>query len=212
MDGVFEQIKKIKVVPVVKVNSLDEAENLACALIKGNLPIAEITLRTDCALDAIKNTAEKHPEIIVGAGTVLNYKQAKDAIKAGAKFIVSPGLNLKVLKTCKKAGVLYIPGCVTPTEITTAIENGITTVKFFPANVYGGLTAIKALAGPFSGVTFMPTSGINGDNLAEFLAFDKIVACGGSWMVDANLIKNGEYGKIESLCRKARETADSVNK
>ena len=207
MKEVMNRIKELKVVPVVKVDSVDEARALSAALLEGELPVAEITLRTSAGIPAIKAISDELPEMLVGAGTVLNLKQAVDAVKAGARFIVSPGLSVDVAEYCEENNILYLPGCVTPTEIMTALSLGITTVKFFPASVYGGLKAIKALAAPFNEVTFMPTGGVNEENLSEFLSFKKIIACGGSWMVDGKLIKEGRFDEIASLAKKAREIA-----
>lgn len=207
MKSVMNKIKELRVVPVVKVDSVDEARALASALVNGNLPVAEITLRTSAGIPAIKAISNEFPDMLVGAGTVLNLKQAVEAVKAGAKFIVSPGLSVDVAEYCEENGIVYLPGCVTPTEIMTALSLGITTVKFFPASVYGGLKAIKALSAPFADVTFMPTGGVNEDNLSEFLSFGKIVACGGSWMVEGKLIKDGRFDEIERLAKRAREIA-----
>jgi len=196
-----------KYIPVVVVKDVDEARKVFTALLKDGIPCAEVTFRTACAEDAIRLCASEFPQMEVGAGTVINAEQCKRAIAAGAKFIVSPGLSVEVAKVCKKKNIPYIPGCVTPTEIMQAISLGITTVKFFPASVYGGLKAIKALAAPFNEVTFMPTGGVNEENLSEFLSFKKIIACGGSWMVDGKLIKEGRFDEIASLAKKAREIA-----
>lgn len=177
--NVFEH----KLVPVVVLKNQQDAETQLSALVEGGLPVAEITFRTEYAPEGIKYCCKNFPQIICGAGTVINAQQAQQAIDCGAKFIVSPGFSQQVCNLCAKLNVPYLPGCVTPTEIMQALDNGITTVKFFPANVYGGLAAIKALAGPFTKLTFVPTGGVNADNLAEYLAFDKIVAIGGSWML-----------------------------
>ena len=163
-----------KVVPVVVIKELQDTIPTLQALCDGNLPVAEITFRTACAEEAIKLGVEKFPNMYIGAGTVINKEQAVKAINAGAKFIVSPGLSEEVALYCKEKGVTYYPGCVTPTEIMKAISLGINVVKFFPANVYGGLKAIKALAGPFPQVKFLPTGGVDLTNLKEFLEFDKI--------------------------------------
>ena len=172
-----------KHIPVVAVKDLDEARKVFTALLKDGIPCAEVTFRTACAEDAIRLCVKEFPDMEVGAGTVINARQAKRAIAAGATFIVSPGLSVEVAKVCKKKNIPYIPGCVTPTEIMQAISLGITTVKFFPANVYGGLSAIKALAAPFPQVTFVPTGGVDEKNMDEFFAFPKIVAVGGSFFV-----------------------------
>ncbi|MBE6557119.1 MAG: bifunctional 4-hydroxy-2-oxoglutarate aldolase/2-dehydro-3-deoxy-phosphogluconate aldolase [Ruminococcaceae bacterium] len=180
---IMTTIANAKVVPVVVIKDLSEAEPTLRALCEGGLPIAEITFRTACAADAIRLAVEKFPDMLVGAGTVINRAQAEKAIACGAKFIVGPGFSAEVAETCQKADVPYLPGCVTPTEIITAISYGIEIVKFFPCSNYGGLGTLKALSAAFPSVRFLPTGGISADNLLEYLAFDKIVACGGSWMM-----------------------------
>ncbi len=180
---------KFKVVPVVVLNDRADAEKQLSALAE-HLPVAEITFRTDYAEDGIKYCVKNFPQIYVGAGTVINASQAERAIRAGAKFIVSPGLSEKVAAVCKREGIDYLPGCVTPMEIEAALELGITTIKFFPAQVYGGLKAIKALSAPFPQVKFVPTGGVGEDNLAEFLACDKIAFVGGSWMMKGDIAEN----------------------
>lgn len=185
-----------KVVPVVVLKTLDETLPTLGALKNGGINVAEITFRTACAKDAIRVGCEAFPDMCIGAGTVLNAAQAEDAIAAGAKFIVSPGLSESVAEVCRREDIPYIPGCVTPTEIMAALELGIHVIKFFPANVYGGLSAIRALAAPFTAVKFLPTGGVDLSNLSEFLACDKIVAVGGSFMMKGN---------IEANCRKIKE-------
>jgi 2-dehydro-3-deoxyphosphogluconate aldolase/(4S)-4-hydroxy-2-oxoglutarate aldolase len=207
----MEMIKKIGVVPVVKIDNIEDTQPLMEALIKGNLPVAEITFRTACAEDAIRIAAKNYPEMLVGAGTVVTSAQAIRAIEAGAKFIVGPGYSASVAKVCQTRDIPYLPGCVTPTEIITALDAGIDTVKFFPASVYGGLKAIKALAAPFTTVKFIPTGGVSADNLAEFLAFPKIVACGGSWMVADSLVKEKNWAEITRLANEAVEIAQKRN-
>ena len=204
-------IKKIGVVPVVKIDNIEDTQPLMEALIKGNLPVAEITFRTACAEDSIRIAAKNYPEMLVGAGTVVTSAQAIRAIEAGAKFIVGPGYSASVAKVCQTRDIPYLPGCVTPTEIITALDAGIDTVKFFPASVYGGLKAIKALAAPFTTVKFIPTGGVSADNLAEFLAFPKIVACGGSWMVADSLVKEKKWAEITRLANEAVEIAQKRN-
>lgn len=176
-----------KRIPVVVIKELKDTESILRALEKYGIHTAEITFRTACAEQAIRLACEKFPEMEIGAGTVINAEQCCAALAAGAKFIVSPGLSASVAEVCKEAGVPYYPGCVTPTEIMAALELGITTVKFFPANVYGGLKALKALSAPFPQVKFIPTGGVNSENLEEFLAFEKVAAVGGSFFVDEAL-------------------------
>lgn len=176
-------------IPVVVIKNLDDTEKILTALKKDGINCAEITFRTACAKDAIALAVEKFPDMNVGAGTVINGRQCVEALNAGAKFIVSPGLSVEVAEICKANDVPYYPGCVTPTEIMQALDLGITTVKFFPANVYGGLKALKALSAPFPQVKFIPTGGVNRENLDEFLAFDKVAAVGGSFFVEEALNK-----------------------
>ena len=176
-----------KQIPVVVIKEISEVDRILPALKKSGINCAEITFRTACAEQAIAYAVEKYPDMNVGAGTVINAEQCKRALKAGAKFIVSPGLSKSVAKICKKNGVSYFPGCVTPTEIMQALELGITIVKFFPANVYGGLKAMKALAAPFPQIKFIPTGGVNKNNLNEFLSWEKVYAVGGSFMVEEAL-------------------------
>ena len=179
-----------KRIPVVVIKEMSEVDKILPALENYGIHCAEITFRTACAAEAIAYACEKYPEMNIGAGTVINAEQCEQALAAGAKFIVSPGLSVSVAQICKFRGVPYYPGCVTPTEIMAALELGITVVKFFPANIYGGLKAMKALSGPFPQVKFIPTGGVNRDNLDEFLAWEKIYAVGGSFMVEEALNAN----------------------
>ena len=176
-----------KRIPVVVIKELSETDKILTALQNYGINCAEITFRTACAAEAIAYACEKYPEMNIGAGTVINADQCEKALEAGAKFIVSPGLSPAVAKICKLRGVPYYPGCVTPTEIMAALDLGINIVKFFPANVYGGLKAMKALAGPFPQIKFIPTGGVNPENIDEFLAWEKIYAVGGSFFVDEAL-------------------------
>lgn len=180
----------IKVVPVVVLENQEEAIRQLSALKEGNLLVAEITFRTAYAKDAIKYACENFPEIHVGAGTVINEAQAVEAIEAGAKFIVSPGIDEKIANVCEKNGVEYIPGCVTPTEIMKAISLNLKIVKFFPANVYGGLKAIKALSAPFKQIKFLPTGGVDESNIDEFLNCDKVCAVGASYIMKGDIVAN----------------------
>ena len=181
-----------KYIPVVVIKELSETDKIFSALKADGINCAEITFRTACAEEAIEYAAKNYPEMSIGAGTVINAEQCRAALKAGAKFIVSPGLSVSVAEVCRENGVPYYPGCVTPTEIMQALELGITTVKFFPANIYGGLKALKALSAPFPQVRFIPTGGIDRGNIDEFLAFDKVIAIGGSFFVKEALEKRGE--------------------
>lgn len=183
----MKRIETYKVVPVIVITNIEETEPTMNALQKGNLPIAEITFRTVCAKQAIEIASEKFPDMLIGAGTVINEEQCLQAIQAGAKFIVGPGYNSGVSDCCKEKNIDYFPGCVTPTEILMAINAGWKIIKFFPANVYGGLSAMKSLAGPFPQIKFIPTGGVDATNLAEYLAWDKIHAVGGSWMAKGDI-------------------------
>ena len=178
-----------KFIPVVVIKELSETDQIMKALANHGIHCAEITFRTACAAEAIAYAVKNYPDMEVGAGTVINAEQCEQALAAGATFIVSPGLSPAVAKICAERGVPYYPGCVTPTEIMAALELGITTVKFFPANVYGGLKALKALSAPFPQVKFIPTGGVDRSNIDEFLAFDKIAAIGGSFFVKEALDK-----------------------
>ena len=176
-----------KRIPVVVIKELGETDRIMSALKKYGINSAEITFRTACAKEAIEYAVKHYPDMNVGAGTVINAEQCNQALEAGAKFIVSPGLSVEVAKICKERNIPYFPGCVTPTEIMQALELGITVVKFFPANVYGGVKAMKALAAPFPQIKFIPTGGVNSENLDEFLSWDKIYAVGGSFFVEEAL-------------------------
>lgn len=193
--GVFQMtseqlLANNRVVPVVVIRDIADTCPMLEALCDGGIPVAEITFRTACAAEAIRIGCEKFPDMMIGAGTVINAEQAKTAIGAGARFIVSPGLSADVAAVCREADVPYLPGCVTPTEIMAALEMGLTTLKFFPANVYGGLTALKALSAPFPQVRFLPTGGVDLKNIKEYLSFDKIAAVGGSFMMKGDIRAN----------------------
>ena len=191
-----------KLIPVVVIKDVNETEKTLSALRAGGVNCAEITFRTACAEEAIELAVKLFPDMHIGAGTVINEEQASRAVNAGAKFIVSPGLSEKVALYVRKQGIPYYPGCVTPTEIMQALELGITTVKFFPANVYGGFKALKALSGPFPQVKFIPTGGVDLTNLKELLEFDKIFAVGGSFMMKGDITEN---------CKKACEIIKEVS-
>ncbi len=189
-----------KVIPVVVIKDVNETIPTLKALKYGGINCAEITFRTACAAEAISLGVKEFPDMNVGAGTVINLAQAKKAVEAGAKFIVSPGLSVDVAKFAKKKNIPYYPGCVTPTEIMQALELGIDVVKFFPANVYGGLKALKALSAPFPQIKFIPTGGVDLSNLSEFLAFDKVYAIGGSFMMKGDIVENGK--QIQEIIEK----------
>ena len=196
-----EKIHEVGIVPVVVIEDVKDAVPLANALLAGGICFMEITLRTACALEAIKEVAMNVPGMIVGAGTVLNKAQALEAIEAGAEFIVSPGLDENTVICCKERNVYCCPGCVTPTEIMKALSLGLDVVKFFPANVYGGLKALKALAAPFSGVKFLPTGGINEENMSEYASAPFIIAIGGSFVCTKKDIKDNNFEKITELSK-----------
>ncbi len=181
-----------KFVPVVVIKEMSETDKILTALKNNGINTAEITFRTACAAEAIEYACKNYPDMAIGAGTVINAEQCEAALKAGAQFIVSPGLSVAVAKICNERNIPYYPGCVTPTEIMAALDLGITTVKFFPANVYGGLKAMKALAAPFPQIKFIPTGGVDRSNIDEFLAWDKIAAIGGSFFVKEALEKMQE--------------------
>ena len=206
MNAVLEKLNKIGIVPVVVINNVEDAAPLAKALCAGGLPCAEVTFRTAAAKEAIKIMTETCPEMVVGAGTVLNAEQVDAAVEAGATFIVSPGLNPKTVKYCQEKGVPITPGTSSPTDIEQAIELGLDVVKFFPAEQSGGLAKIKAMAAPYVNMKIMPTGGINAKNINEYLAFHKIIACGGSWMVPAKLVDEKKFDEIEKLTREAVQT------
>ena len=206
MNDVLKKINAIGIVPVVKIDNAADAVPLAKALIEGGLPCAEVTFRTDAAEEAIRLINSSYPEMLVGAGTVLTTEQVDRAVNAGAKFIVSPGLNVNVVKYCIDKGVPVTPGCSNPSDIEAAISLGLDVVKFFPAEAAGGLSMIKAMSAPYVNMKFMPTGGINKDNLCKYLDFPKIIACGGSWMVKDSLISGGEWDTIRDMTREAVQT------
>lgn len=206
MNKVVEDLGKIGIVPVIALDDAKDAEPLAKALIDGGLPCAEVTFRTAAAEESIRIMASKFPELIVGAGTVLTPEQADRAMNAGAKFIVSPGLNPKVVKHCIDKGYPIVPGTSNPSDVEVAIELGLDVVKFFPAEAAGGLNMIKSMAAPYTNMKFMPTGGINANNLKSYLDFGKIVCCGGSWMVKKDLVAAGDFAGIEKLTREAVDT------
>ena len=210
MSTIFEKFSKIGIIPVVVLEDAKDAEPLGKALMEGGLPCAEVTFRTAAAEEAIKIMTEKFPDMLVGAGTVLTTEQADSAIAAGAKFIVSPGLNPDVVAHCVKKGIPVTPGTCTPTDVEKALTFGLDVVKFFPAEPAGGLDFIKAIAAPYVGVKFMPTGGINANNVRDYLKYDRIIACGGSWMVKGDLIKAGYFEKIKDLTAEAAGIVNEI--
>lgn len=205
MYDILRKITLAGIVPVIKINDAEKAVPVARALCKGGIPTAEVTFRTAQAQEAISRITRELPDMLVGAGTVLNTEQADRAAEAGAMFIVTPGLNPKVVEHCIKIGVPVIPGCSTPSDIEQAIELGLDTVKFFPAEAAGGVKMLKALSGPYGNISFMPTGGIDAGNINEYLSFSKVLACGGSWMVPENLMAEGNFERITKLAREAME-------
>ena len=200
---ILERLNYAGVIPVVVIDDAKDAVPTAEALLAGGINVMEITFRTAAAPDAIEDVADNCPDMLVGAGTVITLEQCQKAVEMGAKFIVSPGFDEEVVKWCVDNGVAITPGCVTPSEIMAAMKLGLKVVKFFPAEAMGGLATIKAMSAPYGGVKFMPTGGVNEDNLNTYLGFDKIIACGGSWMAKDALIDAGEFDKIEELARGA---------
>ena len=198
------------IVPVVVLNDAKDAEPLAKALCEGGLKCAEVTFRTAAAEESIKIMAEKFPDMLVGAGTVLTTEQVDRAVAAGAKFIVSPGLNPKVVKYCVEKGIPVCPGTCTPSEMEQAMDLGLDVVKFFPAEPSGGVKFIKAVAAPYTMLKFMPTGGVNATNVRDYLAYDKILCCGGSWMVKGSLIEAGEFDKIVEMTKEAAAIVKEV--
>lgn len=210
MNTIFEKFRKIGIIPVVVLEDSKDAKPLGKALMEGGLPCAEVTFRTEAAEESIKIMAEKFPDMLVGAGTVLTLEQVDRAVAAGAKFIVSPGLNPDVVAHCVKKGIPITPGTCTPSDVEKALTFGLDVVKFFPAEPAGGLNFIKAIAAPYVGVKFMPTGGINAVNVRDYLKYDRIVACGGSWMVKGDLIKAGDFEKIRKLTAEAAEIVKEI--
>lgn len=203
----FQQIESARVVPVVVIEDIKDALPTADALSAGNINVMEITLRTRFGLDSILAVSESRPDMLVGAGTVLSLDQCKGCVDVGAEFIVTPGFEKNIVSWCVKNDVPVYPGCVTPTEIMYALEFGLEVVKFFPANVYGGLSAIKALSGPFGSMRFIPTGGIDNNNLKDYISSPATYAAGGSWLCNKKDIAAGRFGEITGLCRQAYDIA-----
>ena len=212
MKTLEEQFYEYAVVPVVVLDDAEDAAPLAEALIKGGLPCAEVTFRTEAAEESIRIMSEKYPEMLVGAGTVLTTEQVDRAVAAGAKFIVSPGFDPEIVDYCMEKNIPVFPGCVSPSEVAQAVKRGLTVVKVFPAEQAGGLAMLKAMAAPYTMLKFMPTGGINTKNLKEYLGFSKILCCGGSWMVKGDMIKNKEFDKITEMTREATELAAAARR
>ncbi len=207
---IFDRLAEIGIVPVVALDNAEDAIPLGEALIKGGLPCAEITFRTAAAEEAIRLMTKAFPDMIIGAGTVLTTEQVDRAVAAGAKFIVAPGCNPRIVRYCVEKNIPMAPGVATASEIEQALECGVKKVKFFPAEQNGGLSMIKALAAPYVDVTFMPTGGLNKDNVKDYLSYDRIFACGGTWMVKKDMISEGKFDEIEALTREAAEIVKLV--
>ena len=209
---VLKKVGNTGVVPVIALEHAEDAVPTAKALLAGNVDVMEITFRTSAAQDSIAAVSTACPDMVVGAGTVITLEQCRNAVNAGARFIVSPGYCEEVVAWCVENHIAVIPGCVTPTEIMAALRHRIEVIKFFPANVYGGLTAMKALAGPFGNIKFIPTGGINSRNMAEYMAAPLIHAVGGSWMSTKADISAHHFDKITALCREARAIAQAAGR
>ena len=203
MNDVLKKISEVGILPVVVLDDAKDAKDLAKALIEGGLPCAEVTFRTAAAEESIRVISEAYPEMLVGAGTVLSVDQVKKAVAAGAKFIVSPGFDEEVVKYCIEKNVPVTPGTSTPSDVQKCYKLGLDVVKFFPAEAAGGLKMIKSIAAPYTQMKFIPTGGINANNMKDYLEYNRILAIGGSWMVKGDFIKNGEFEKIEALTKEA---------
>ena len=206
----LERLRNAGVVPVVVLERAEDAVPAARAMLAGGVDVMEITFRTAAAAEAIRNVAAECPEMLVGAGTVLTVEQCEKAVALGAKFIVSPGFDAEIVDWCVERGVAVAPGCVTPTEIMAALKRGLSVVKFFPAGIYGGLKAMKALAAPFGQVKFIPTGGVSADNLAEYAAAPFVHAVGGSWLCPKADVAAGNFARITELCAHARRIVDGA--
>lgn len=206
MNEILKRIQEIGIVPVIKLDRSEDAYPLGKALCDGGLPVAEVTFRSDCAKEAMKIMSEKLPNMLLGAGTVLRKEQVDEALDAGAKFIVSPGLNPEIVRYCIEKDVPIIPGCANASDIECALSLGLSTVKFFPAESLGGISMIKALSAPYTMINFMPTGGIKESNIVEYLNNTCVIACGGTWMIDHNAIQRGDFKMIENLTKKAVKT------
>lgn len=205
MDNIFEQIYQIGIIPVIKINDVTVSENLGEALLRGGLPAAEVTFRSDAAPEAIHAMSQKVPDLLLCAGTILNVENAKCAVEAGAKVIISPGINLEVIRWCRGKGIPVIPGCATPSEVEACMREGLKIVKLFPAEVLGGIKMLKALQGPYGTMKFMPTGGITPTTVFDYLIQPNVVACGGSWLTPEKLLNSDQFDKIEMLAREAAQ-------
>jgi 2-dehydro-3-deoxyphosphogluconate aldolase / (4S)-4-hydroxy-2-oxoglutarate aldolase len=209
MSDVLAVIGNSRILPIVAIKNAKDAIPLADALKAGGLPLVEVTFRTEAAEDAIRAIASRG-DILVGAGTIVTVNQAEKALKAGAKFMVSPGLDAEIIRFCLDKGVAVTPGICTPSEVMAAMRLGLATLKFFPAEAYGGLKTLKAISAPLASIKFIPTGGVNPKNLPEYLAFSKVFACGGTWLATSEMIEHGRFDDITNLCKEAVRIAASV--
>lgn len=210
MEAILKQLETSKVVPVVSFDDAKDARPLGNALLKGGLPVIEITFRTDAAAEAIANISYELPDICVGAGTVLTIDQVNQAIDSGARFIVAPGFNPRIVDYCIDRNIPVFPGVNSPTQVEMGLERDLKVLKFFPAEASGGLKMLKAMAAPYGDVRFMPTGGININNLKDYLAFDRIIACGGTWLATAALINEGRFDEITRLVEEVVSTVKQI--
>ncbi|QUJ66476.1 bifunctional 4-hydroxy-2-oxoglutarate aldolase/2-dehydro-3-deoxy-phosphogluconate aldolase [Photobacterium sp. GJ3] len=203
--SLIEKVKQFKVIPVIQINHVDQAVPLAKTLVENGLPVAEVTFRTEAAAEAIRLMREAYPTLCIGAGTVLNAAQVDSAQAAGAEFIVAPGLNPNTVRYCQEKGMPVVPGVNNPSQIEQALELGLTFLKFFPAEASGGINMVKSLLAPYVDVSLMPTGGISKANIRDYLAVDRVLCCGGTWMVSPALIDQGDWEEIGRLVREAVE-------
>lgn len=209
MSNVLSVIGNFRILPIVAIKNAKDATSLADALISGGLPLVEVTFRTEAAEEAIRRIAARG-DMLVGAGTVVTVNQAEKAIAAGAEFMVSPGFDAEIVRFCFEKGIPITPGICTPSEAMAAMKLGLTTLKFFPAEAYGGLKTLKAISAPLSSINFIPTGGVNTKNLAEYIAFPKVLACGGTWLATSEMIEQGRFDDITDLCKEAALIAAAV--
>lgn len=209
MSTINEQLQALKVIPVIALDNAEDIIPLGKVLSDNGLPAAEITFRSEAAVEAIRLLKQSQPHMLIGAGTVLNGQQALEAKEAGASFVVSPGFNPNTVKACQKIGIDIIPGVNNPSTVEAALEMGLTTLKFFPAEASGGLNMVKSLVGPYGDIRLMPTGGITASNIGDYLAIPQVLACGGTWMVDKKLIENKDWDTIAQLTRKIVEQVKS---
>lgn len=210
MNKILDKVKNTGIIPVVVIENIEDALPLAKALCEGGLPCAEVTFRTEAAKEALKIMKDSFPQMLLGAGTVLTTKQVDEAVDAGAEFIVSPGFDPEIVDYCLEKDLLVLPGCSTASDVAQAVKRNLEVVKFFPAEQAGGLDMIKALAAPYTNLMFMPTGGINPQNVTKYLEFSRIIACGGSWMVKSNLIANKKFDEIKALASQASKIVENI--